>query len=333
MVQPLNQGSQGNKRWMMMTAAAALSWTMAYSPAAGQVIVDQLDDGVIEEEWLEEPVEIPSPNTGKLSFSAGSDFTHAYFFRGIIQEDQGFIAQPWAELSIDFCDCQGTVSDFYLTLGIWNSLHSKGTSAGRETKDLEIWFESDLYAVLGMTLLDNWDIDFTYVAYTSPSDAFATIHEISFGATYNDSEFWKKRNVSTPGFNGLQPSVRLAYELDNTVFGSAKGIYLELGIAPSFTSVFELGGDPITMTWPMTVGISLDDYYEETDAAGGDNETFGYFDIGVDATWPMNFIPPDYGSWKFTGRVHVLYMGQNLEEANSGDDLEIIASVGIGLDY
>lgn len=39
------------------------------------------------------------PNTGKLSFSAGVDFTTQYFFRGILQENQDFIAQPFGEIT------------------------------------------------------------------------------------------------------------------------------------------------------------------------------------------------------------------------------------------
>ena len=34
----------------------------------------------------------------RFSGSMGVDFTNAYIFRGIVQEDAGFIAQPWAEL-------------------------------------------------------------------------------------------------------------------------------------------------------------------------------------------------------------------------------------------
>ena len=49
-------------------------------------------------------------NTGKISFSAGIDFTNAYFFRGLKQENEGFISQPYAELSaslFDAPDAQG----------------------------------------------------------------------------------------------------------------------------------------------------------------------------------------------------------------------------------
>ena len=39
--------------------------------------------------------ELPEPvNQGDLSFSLGTEITSAYFFRGFLQEDQGFIFQP-----------------------------------------------------------------------------------------------------------------------------------------------------------------------------------------------------------------------------------------------
>jgi len=44
------------------------------------------------------PVRAESPNKGLVSLSVGSDFTTAYFFRGILQERDGFIWQPYGEI-------------------------------------------------------------------------------------------------------------------------------------------------------------------------------------------------------------------------------------------
>jgi hypothetical protein len=33
-------------------------------------------------------------NKGRISLSAGVDFSHAYYFRGILQTDKSFVAQP-----------------------------------------------------------------------------------------------------------------------------------------------------------------------------------------------------------------------------------------------
>ena len=40
------------------------------------------------------------PNTGNVSFATGLDFSHAYFFRGIVQERSGLIAQPYIDMGL-----------------------------------------------------------------------------------------------------------------------------------------------------------------------------------------------------------------------------------------
>ena len=41
-----------------------------------------------------------APNSGMIGMSAGVDFTSDYYFRGIIQETGGFIAQPFLDASM-----------------------------------------------------------------------------------------------------------------------------------------------------------------------------------------------------------------------------------------
>jgi hypothetical protein len=47
------------------------------------------------------------PNTGRLSISAGVDSTSAYFFRGIKQETEDLILQPYGELSVKLLENAG----------------------------------------------------------------------------------------------------------------------------------------------------------------------------------------------------------------------------------
>src|SRR5262245_30138205 len=44
----------------------------------------------------EEP---PGPNTGRLSLNVGVDFPSRYYFRGILQEKEDYIIQPFADLT------------------------------------------------------------------------------------------------------------------------------------------------------------------------------------------------------------------------------------------
>ena len=41
------------------------------------------------------------PNQGRVSVSIGFDVTTQYMFRGIFQDDQGFIIQPWGEVGFN----------------------------------------------------------------------------------------------------------------------------------------------------------------------------------------------------------------------------------------
>src|ERR1700755_373592 len=90
------------------------------------------------------PVRAESPNKGRLSLSVGSDFTTAYFFRGILQERDGFILEPYGGLRFNPYNADENSTDpvksFSLFAGSWNSIHSEKTlSDGSGPGN---WFES-----------------------------------------------------------------------------------------------------------------------------------------------------------------------------------------------
>ena len=49
------------------------------------------------------------PNAGRLSINAGVDWTSAYFFRGIKQETEDLILQPYGELGVKLIDQAGAL--------------------------------------------------------------------------------------------------------------------------------------------------------------------------------------------------------------------------------
>src|SRR4029078_8154549 len=79
------------------------------------------------------PARAESPNKGLVSLSVGSDFTTAYFFRGILQERDGFIWQPYGELDFNLYTADekeqeyDPLSSFTLFAGSWNSINSEKT--------------------------------------------------------------------------------------------------------------------------------------------------------------------------------------------------------------
>jgi hypothetical protein len=254
-----------------------------------------------------------------LDFSL--DFTTQYVFRGINQEDQGLIFQPGVEFGLNVYEAAGEAkgpSSVDFIVGIWNSVHDGPT--GNATPGQGIWYEADVYFGLSATC-GKYTADLTYTNYSSPGGGFAgDVDEISVGISYDDSGAWGKEDFA------LNPSVLVAFEINGFAEGTQEGIYLELGIEPGF----ELVADKVTLTFPIVLGLSLDDYYED---ASGDNETFGYLDLGVVATVPMDFIPAKFGAWEASAGVHVLLLGDSNETINGGDDNEVIATFGIGIGF
>lgn len=267
----------------------------------------------------------PQPlNQGSVSLSAGVDFTNAYFFRGLFQEDQGFICQPWIEANFNL------IEKLDLSFGIWNSFHDAKTLATANALGPDWWYESDLYVGLTFTALPNTSLGLTYTAYTSPSDAFATIQEFSFSASYDDAPLWEK----TPLKSGLQPSISIAVELDGQADGgSNEGVFLALAISPSIPLI-ESGDYPLTLNIPLTVGFSLGDYYEDINSPGKDDDsTFGYLDVGLILSMPLAFIPPTHGAWEVSLAGHYLLLTESTESYNNNEGDEFLATLSIGMSY
>ncbi len=267
-------------------------------------------------------------NTGAFSFAAGLDITTHYFFRGINQEDSELIAQPWAEVSVGVYEGDTTIDNGVLTLGIWNSMHSEQTAATPNGTGPDWWYESDLYIALNVDIGEKWGGSVIYTAYTSPNDAFGTIHEIALGLSFDDAQCWEDAGISAPGFGGLQPYILVAFESDGSAFGADEGIYLELGIEPTFT-LCDSQDFPLTLHIPVTVGLSISDYYD----SGTDQDTFGFLDIGLIVTMPLQDVPADHGTWEVHAGLDFMWLGENVDVVNTGDNFDVVASLGISMEY
>ncbi len=257
-------------------------------------------------------------NNGKLSFSTGTDFSHAYFFRGILQERQGVIAQPYFDLSVNLFEGTQGLNSVSLNIGQWNSLHTGPTGNDGPAANVGAWYESDFYAGLGLGV-DNWDFGLTYTSYLSPNDAFGTVKEVALSLTADDSAWL--------GSLALSPHVLMAIELDGQADGGGgEGVYFELGVEPGYT--FQTA-TPISLTVPITLGLSMSDYYEATP---GDDRAFGFLSLGVVGSTPIP-VSEDYGSWELTAGIHLLSLGDGLASVNNGDELQPVATFGVGISY
>ena len=255
---------------------------------------------------------------GHSTVATGVDAASQYFFRGIVQETKGLILQPWIEIETPVTPA-GSPVDFDFTIGLWNSLHTGNTGTGGRTTDPRLWFEFDFYAGLSASSGD-WTGSLTYNALSSPNDSFRSVQDLSLGFRFDDSGHWGA------GFGGWRPSVHVLFETQGqTDGGNGSGTYLEVGIEPGMAA-FDTGVTSIEITVPVTLGLSLDDYYEDLT---GDDEGFGFLDVGIAASMPLTMLPEHLGNWTVTAGVHLLVLGNHTREYNGGDDFEVITTIGI----
>ena len=265
------------------------------------------------------------PNTGKVTFTTGVDFTHAYFFRGIRQEREGFITQPYADINFNvYSDDDGSgLNGVTFTLGQWHSLHSGPSGKEGPAENVAPWYEADFFTGFALEI-DNWQAGLTYTSYMSPNDSFGTVQEFSIALSMDDSELL--------GQFSMNPHVLMAIEMSGQADGGdSEGVYLEFGVEPEV----ELIEDLVDVTFPVTLGLSLSNYYEngiDITSPLGFRDTFGYFDIGAAVVVPLG-MPENYGSWDVIGGFHLQMLGSYLEELNESDGLQVIGSVGVSIGY
>ena len=269
---------------------------------------------------------LAGPNTGKISLTGGFDFVTAYVFRGIMQERNGLIWEPYLTVtgnlySVEDYDLgrDGPVSSVSLFGGTWNSLQSAQTG-GTDGND-PVFYETDWYGGANFGLFNKATAGVSYVAYTSPSDAFRTIQEVDLNFSLDDSDWL--------GAFALYPSAVVAYEFDGMALGTKKGAYLQLGIRPTWEAI-KSESYPITLAFPVLTGLSLDNYYE-TD--GSNNETWGFTSFGVQGSVPLAFMGENYGAWAFTMGATLYTFNHNLQEINDDDDPWVVGQAGITVTY
>jgi hypothetical protein len=257
-------------------------------------------------------------NRGNITLTSSFDFVNAYLFRGLRQDDTRLIMWPSADAGIRLHSGTGSIKEAVLHIGSWNSLHTG--VLGTQGPSGRLWYESDFYSTLALTLGGGLNFGTTYTAYTSPNSSFSTVKELAFKLAGDDS--------TAPAGLVLRPHALVAFELD-TQPGSGQadggvnaGTYLELGVAPGWSD------DPISVTFPIKVGMSLNDYYE----LAGVDRRFGFLSLGAMATVPVGRTT-SYGQWNVHGGFEFLSLGDTPEAFNAGDQQKLVGSIGIGFSY
>ena len=256
------------------------------------------------------------PNPGALTLAGGFDVSNAYMFRGIPQDEDDFasVMWPYADLGFALFAGDGGVKSVGVNIGTWNSLHTGG--AGLDGPTRQLWYESDFYATLGLGFGAGTSLGMTYTAYTSPNGLFPSVKELAFKFALDDTGYL--------GGAAVRPYVLIARELDEdggqADGGFELGTYLELGIAPGYTT------SRLAVAVPIKVGLSLDNYYE---GANGD-ERFGFFSLAGVVTVPFTGEPTRFGTWNVHGGVEYLRLGDRNQAFGEN---QVVSSVGIGFSY
>lgn len=256
-------------------------------------------------------------NTSRFSLLVGNDFTTAYFFRGILQERDGLISQPYLELGAKlYTSEEGFVNSVTLFGGTWASIHSARTlNSGSGPASL---YEQDWYGGIKMTT-GPLEHKAAYYAITYPGGAFKTTQELDVTWSLNDSEWMGKF--------ALYPWTMFVIETDKTALGPNEGYLWQVGVRPSF-AIVDSESYPVTLAIPLTLSIGLEDYYELDE---NDDEAFGYAQGGLVASMPLAFVPEEWGAWSVSAGVSIYTFGDNLQAVNLDDDPWVVGTVGFSM--
>jgi hypothetical protein len=277
------------------------------------------------------------PNPGAITVTGSFDFTNAYMFRGIPQDESGVIMWPAFDLGTALLSSDTGLRSVGVNFGTWNSLHTG--NAGLDGISGQLWYESDFYASVGVGFGGGVSLTALYTAYTSPNGMFSTVKEFAVKIGADDSAY-------LGGF-AVKPYALFAFELDTEAgIGQADGglnagRYLELGVSPG---VGWAGGGSLAV--PVKVGLSIGDYYETVGVdSNGDpistDDSFGFFSVGGIVTIPFSATPTRFGTWNVHGGVEYQRLGERngLALDAIGDATgepaknQFIMSVGIGFSY
>lgn len=246
----------------------------------------------------------------------GVNFVSEYISRGVMQENKGVIAQPYADLYFALYKGDGFVNQVTLNLGIWSSLHSRHTGA-IPNSTTSAWYEFDYTPGIAVTFAKNYTLTASYFEFDSPNDAFEASRAINLNLAYNDTDLL--------GAFALHPHVAYLRQLQGFCGSNADGAghanYYEIGIAPVLPAL-----GPVTVTIPVNAGFGSSDFY-------ADNKAFGYISGGLNASIPLSFIPTQYGTWSFNAGALYYYLADQNTGSGAIDNNRFVFQGGVGATF
>mgnify|MGYP000119511438 CR=1 FL=1 len=238
--------------------------------------------------------DVPSETKTGLTVDGQVNYVNEYVFRGYTVRDDAFNIQPEVTVGKSF-----DVGNYAYTpyVNLWANVTDEDYSRVNYFDELDVTAGFEIAR-------GDFKLAFEYIYYTSPGDNFDDVHEV--GAVLGYSHF-------------LNPHVSVYQELKN---GGDKdeGTYLEVGIAPEYAI-----NDKFGLTFPVTFGSSLNDYYFDND---GSSTFLGYGAAGVVAKYTLD------ENWSVSvGGEYQHAFADSVEASNDGDENNLVFSVGVGFSY
>jgi hypothetical protein len=286
------------------------------------------------EEKAEEQTEETARDPDFITLRAGVDLTTQYFSRGILQENQGAIGQPWIELRAHLYQGNGPISDVFLLGRNWNSFHSGPTgTGGADSSSPASWFETKATFGLGVQFFKVLTVSGGYTISFSPNDRFETTEEMFVWGELADKELWNLKGevgFLKWEFDGIRLQGGFVWETDGQRNpGVNDGVYAEIGAKPGVT-LHPCEDFTARLSVPVVVGFNVFEYYE---TPGKGDAPFGFFSLGFEGEVPLKWISSRWGEWSIYGSITWYNLGQNVAHFNGDHNDEVIGGGGLRFSY
>jgi hypothetical protein len=242
-----------------------------------------------------------------------------YIFRGLVLNNKGWIGQAGSDLWADLLD----TDDLRISsvVGFWATLHP-GDKA-KVGAGPAAWYESriDGGLILGVGDLV---LDGRLVIYSSPNGSFEDIYELRGVIAYDDDRLFSQGS-SRAIFRGFAPKLTLAYEAKGARDQQKSGAYAEVAIAPRL-HILEGVALSADLSFPISAGFSVADYYEFADKNGDiKDHGLGFASFGTNLVLALGFVPERLGVWTLTGYFDaVLPVAQADAAGSKVDTVELL---------
>lgn len=278
-----------------------------------------------------------------IKLRVGGDMSHARFYRGIGQENQGLVLSLFADASIVFFEDRGSGIFDFASVDFGISTHQySGPNGGNRVNSNEKLVEIDGYGGFTVGFMDRWALS-AYprqrVAIGKATPAFdGDVHSFDLILRYDDASEafdWKLSPYFTMSFEYEGQSDLISKSGDR----NSLSIYVETGVRPQF-ELFRWNNRPVHLTVPLTMGLSLHDYYQ--DPATKDDDLFGFLELGLELSGTLVQKGMSGTSRSLDIRwmagLYFLYLGDNaaaISERNgtSGEAFNMMGKIGISINY